>query len=52
MFSATFNLLFRVKAHQRDLGEKLCVVGNCAQLGNWKPQHAKILALESIEKDG
>ena len=51
MLSGTLEVEFRVTG-ETGFGEKLCVVGNCDELGNWQAQDAKILSLQSKEKDG
>ena len=45
MMSAQFEVTFRVIAETK-LGEVVCVVGNCPELGDWKPHNAKQLKME------
>jgi len=45
MLSTSFDVMFRLRA-KTNPGEVLCVVGDCAQLGSWRPQHAKVLKRE------
>ena len=44
--SMSYEVKFRVRV-QINPGELVCVVGNCPELGNWEPQRAEQLRLET-----
>ena len=46
-----FDVEFRVKAHTKP-GECVCIVGDCAELGNWDPHFARQLCLHGKTEDG
>ena len=48
MLSNTLDVTFRVRVETKP-GEVVGVVGDCPQLGNWKPEHAKILKMERVQ---
>ena len=45
------DMVFRVKGTTKP-GEVMCVVGDCPELGSWKPHQAKILVLERHDEEG
>ncbi len=51
MSTMKMDVPFSVKAETK-LGEVVCIVGDCQELGNWDPHKAKPLTLESKTQDG
>ncbi len=51
MSNMKMDVTFSVNAETK-LGEVVCIVGDCPELGNWDPHKAKPLTLETRAQDG